>query len=133
MVALDIVRSYNTALFKSQPLVAVFTGATFGIGEHSARALAAAHGTDGKGLRVYIVGRNEAAGTKVTSECQKICPTGQFRYLCAKDLSLLKDVDRVSAEIIRLEQEEEKKTGVKARIDLLVMSHAHLALEPRQG
>ncbi|KAH7356832.1 hypothetical protein BKA65DRAFT_534615 [Rhexocercosporidium sp. MPI-PUGE-AT-0058] len=130
--SIEVVRSWNARIAQSQPLVAVFTGSTAGIGEHSVRALAAAHGKDGKGLRAYIIGRNEASGTRVISECLNVCPAGQFRFIRANDLALLKDVDRVSAEIIRLEEIEVKSTGGKAKIDLLVMSHAFFAIESRR-
>jgi len=132
MVSLDIVKSCNAALLKSQPLVAVITGGTSGIGEHTIRTLATIHGGEGKGLRVYIVGRKEAAATAIIADCLKVCPGGDFRFVQAGDLSLLKDVDHVSAEIIKAE-EAETKNGEKPRIDFLVMGHAFLAFEARQG
>jgi NAD(P)-dependent dehydrogenase (short-subunit alcohol dehydrogenase family) len=112
MVHLDVVRSCNAALVKSQPLVAVFTGGTAGIGSYAARALAA-HAKDGRGLRLYIVS------------------TGQFRFVQTDDLALLKNVDRVCAEIIRSEQEA-ATTGETPRIDLLIMTQGCLAFE-RKG
>ncbi len=55
------------------------------------------------------------------SDCVRLCPEGQFRFVQAEDLALLKDVDRVCAEIIRIE-EDENANGGTARVDLLVMS-----------
>ncbi|KAF2160378.1 hypothetical protein M409DRAFT_70530 [Zasmidium cellare ATCC 36951] len=123
MVDLQSVRLTNSALVHRQPLVAVFTGGTSGIGEYTIRGLAAHHGKTGKGLRVYIVGRNEEAANKIISDCLKICPTEEFIFLKASDLSLLREVDRVCEKIRQL---EEVKAGESARIDLMVMSHADL-------
>ena len=133
MVQLDVVRSSNSTLVKSQPLVAVFVGGTSGIGEATIRVLATTHTDQGKGLRLYIVGRNAAAAEKTISECVRVCPKGQFRFVKAGDLALLKDVDRVCAEITRLEEEENADGGGTARVDLLVMSQAYLTFDPRKG
>jgi len=89
MVSLNVVRSCNAALVKSQPLVAVITGGTSGIGEHTVRTLATIHETEGRGLRVYIVGRKEAAAKAIIADCLKACPAGDFRFVQAGDLSLL--------------------------------------------
>jgi NAD(P)-dependent dehydrogenase (short-subunit alcohol dehydrogenase family) len=132
MVYLDIVKSANITLVKSQPLVAVVTGGTSGIGEATVHALATARGKDGKGLRVYIVGRKEGVAKSIISECLKVCPKGDFRFVRAEDLSLLKDVDRVCTEITKAE-EAEMATGQKPRVDVLVMCHAHLSFEGRHG
>lgn len=132
MVHLDVVRSCNASLVKNQPLVAVFVGGTSGIGEYAVRALAATHANHGEGLRLYIVGRNEDAATKIISDCLKLCRSGQFRFVRADDLSLLRDVDRVCAEIIKAEQEK-NQTGGTLRVDLLVMTQGYLAFESRKG
>lgn len=109
MVSLDAVHSCNSTLVKTQPLVAVFVGSTAGIGEYSVRALAAAHADHRKGLRLYIVGRNESAAKAIVSDCSKVCPTGQFRFVRANDLALLNDVDCVCAEIIQAEEAEQRQ------------------------
>jgi NAD(P)-dependent dehydrogenase (short-subunit alcohol dehydrogenase family) len=132
MVSLELVKSSNAALFKSHFLVAVVTGGTSGIGESTVRALATAHANDGKGLRVYIVGRKKVAAEAIISDCIKASPKGDFRFVQADDLSLLKDVDRVCAEITKAE-EMDTPTNEKPRADLLVMCHAHLAFERREG
>ena len=133
MVHLDVVRSCNSSIVKAQPLVGVFFGGTSGIGESAVRALATAHGTSGKGLRVYIIGRNKAAGEKTVSDCLQACPTGRFRFIRTDDLSLLGEVDRVCTELIKAEEEEARGAGQTARVDFLVMSHAYLAFEARRG
>src|ERR1700761_2711202 len=100
MVKLDDVQTYNAALVQSQPLVAVFFGGTSGIGHYTLRQLATAESKGGKGLRAYIVGRNEKTAETIISECSVIYPEGHFIFVKADDISLIKDVDRVCAEII---------------------------------
>ncbi len=131
MARLDVVYSCNAALVRSQPLVAVFVGGAAGIGSYAVQALAA-HAKDGKGLRLYIVGRNKAAAKKITSDCLEVCPTGQFRFVHTDDLALLKNVDRACTEIIKSEQEL-SGTDENPGIDLLVMTQAYLAFEGRGG
>ena len=134
MVRIDLTRSCNSTLTKTHPLVAVFVGGTSGIGEYTIRALATTHSNQGKGLRLYIVGRNTDAAKRIISDCVDICPAGQFRFVQAKDLALLADVGRVCAEIIQIE-EDENANGGTAKVDLLVMSQAGFPLlfQPRNG
>ena len=134
MVQIDVVRASIASLVKSRPLVAVFVGGTSGIGEFTIQALATTHGTDGKGLRVYIVGRNTSAAEKTIAECRGICPGGEFVFVKANDLSLLGDVDRVCSEIIELEEKNKADSEVP-KIDILVMSQHYFPLlfEPRHG
>lgn len=120
MVQLEAVRAANTALFQSRPLVAVFAGATAGIGESTLRALAAAHGAGGKGLRAYIVGRNKVATEKILADCSRACPTGEFIFVQTKDLSLLEEVDKVCSEITKAEKAS--AGDGRPNIDLLCMS-----------
>ena len=133
MVKLDVVRSCNSALVKAQPMVAVVVGGTSGIGEHTVHALAAAYANQGQELRVYVIGRREAEGKRVTAACLETCPTADFRFVRANDVSLLKDVDRVCAEIISSEEAEAKRTGGKARVDFLVMTQGAMYFDGRHG
>ena len=129
MVKLDVVRTANTALVESQPLVAVFFGGTSGIGHYTLRALATAEANGGRGFRAYIVGRNGKAAGDIISECRGICPQGQFRFFKADDLSLIQDVDRICAELIQLDEKE----GQDPRIDYLMMSQGSNIFLPRKG
>lgn len=134
MVKLELVKSSNAALVASHPLVAVFVGGTSGIGAHSIRSLAETHGDRGKGLRAYIVGRNSKAADKIMSECQKLCPAGQFRFIQANNLALIKDVDLVCTELTKNEEKEATATGVIPKIDILVMTQANFKpWDPRNG
>jgi NAD(P)-dependent dehydrogenase (short-subunit alcohol dehydrogenase family) len=126
--SLHVVRASNNALVKNQPVTAVFVGGTSGIGEYAVRSLASTHGSSGRGLRVYIVGRNEASANAIISDCKKVCPTGEFHFIPAKDLSLIREVDRVCVEITRSIQSERAYAGMlPASIELLVMTQAYFA------
>ena len=123
-------RSANVALTK-HPLVAVFIGGTSGIGEYTLRSLASNHGSTGAGLRVYIVGRNTVAAEKIIADCRRLAPSGEFYFLQAADLSLIKDVDECCRELVDLERQ--KAGSAAARIDLLVMSQGILLFGGRKG
>lgn len=125
MVQLRIVRAYNENLVKNHHITAVFVGGTSGIGEYTMRALASTVGTSGRGLRAYIIGRNQRAADTIIADCLKISPTGDFRFVKANDLSLLQDVDRVCREITSMEALA--ADGGKPYIDLLVLSQAWFA------
>lgn len=130
MVDLTYVRKANATLVQSQPLVAVFFGGTSGIGHQSLRALAVAEAEHkGRGLRAYIVGRNATAADKILAECREIYPQGQFTFLKVDDLSLLRNVDNVCAEIIQLEEKE----GQNPKIDYLMVSQGGSLFLPRTG
>lgn len=130
MVELAEVRQANATFVRSQPLVAVFFGGTSGIGHQSLRALAVAEAEhQGKGLRAYIVGRNATAAEEIIAECRGLYIQGKYEFLQIDDLSLIKNVDRVCAEIIRREQKESSD----ARIDYLMMSQGGSIWLPRIG
>ena len=131
MVAIENVRSTNATFFQQRPLVAVLIGATSGIGEYAIRNLAATYSTQKSSLRLYFVGRNDSAAEKISSDCSRICPNAAFTFLKADDLASLKEVDRVSVEILKLEREEHKND--MPRIDLLVMTQGRVVFGPRQG
>ena len=77
------------------------------------------------------------------ADCKRACPGGDLRFVQAGDLAAMRDVDRACTEITRLEREEEeqkeanrnieKDSRGRARIALLVMSHARLTFDPRNG
>ena len=121
MVQLKEIKAANVAFVKSQPLVAVFVGGTSGISNYTVKTLAATHGDSGKGLRLYIVGRNKESADKTIAECQRVCPHGQF-YFVQVDATLLRNVDRACAEFVKLE--EAASNGEPAHIDILMMSIA---------
>jgi NAD(P)-dependent dehydrogenase (short-subunit alcohol dehydrogenase family) len=125
MSKLDVVAVKNNELVKRQPITAVFAGGTSGIGEYALRSLASTHGSSGQGLRVYIVGRNKASANAIITDCQSLCSAGEFHFVHSTDLSLLREVDRVCAEIVQSVQAHTKTQP--ACIDLLVMTQAHFS------
>ena len=131
MVQLDTVRTANKALCQSRSLTAVFAGATAGIGEATLRALATAHGTGGLGLRAYVIGRKKEATEKILAECSRVCPTGNFVFVHARDLSLLEEVDTVCSEITKAVKQTSGEKS--ASIDLLCMSQGDFNFSPRKG
>ncbi|GAB7344741.1 hypothetical protein MBLNU457_3211t1 [Dothideomycetes sp. NU457] len=124
MVQLSTVHAINTSLIQ-QPLVAVIAGGTSGIGEYILQALVRAHNSGGKGVRVYIVGRNAQKGEERIKECRQLCPDGDFRFVKA-DLSLLREVDVACSEI--LAQEAKEKNG---RVDMLYMTQGEVKFGSR--
>jgi NADP-dependent 3-hydroxy acid dehydrogenase YdfG len=100
MVSLAVVRASNALLPTALPnLVAVFVGATSGIGEYSLKAFA----KHTRESRVYFIGRSEEAGTRIKAECQTLNPKGEFIFIKG-DTSLLKNVDTICNEIKRKEK-----------------------------
>ncbi|KAF7951391.1 hypothetical protein EAE96_006704 [Botrytis aclada] len=131
MVPLPEIHTQTSHLLRthSSTLIAVFVGGTSGNGTYSVLALASAHAKHStQSLLLFIVGRNNEAATKIIAECRERCPRGDFRFVQARDLSLLKDVDRVCEEIKKILIERENEKGEKAWIDLLVMTQGVLTL-----
>jgi NAD(P)-dependent dehydrogenase (short-subunit alcohol dehydrogenase family) len=95
MVALPTVRTSNALLSTKVPgLVAVFVGATSGIGECSLKAFA----KHTRKPRTYFIGRSQEAGDRIRAECQAINPQGEFIFMKV-DTSLIRNVDKACAEI----------------------------------
>jgi NAD(P)-dependent dehydrogenase (short-subunit alcohol dehydrogenase family) len=119
MVNLTEVRLSKSALKASaERLVAVFAGATSGIGESTLRALA----RNARYPIVYIIGRNKVRASIIIDECRLSCPEGTFVFVQA-DLSLLRNVDVVCKRIM----EETRK------LDILFMSQGYISFEGRKG
>ncbi|KAK3681628.1 hypothetical protein B0T22DRAFT_539997 [Podospora appendiculata] len=96
MVALEQIRASNgqiaTALRPG--LVAVFAGATSGIGEATLKQFA----KQAVRPRIYFIGRSGASGKRVRDELVKLNPGGEYTFLSV-DVSLLRAVDQVCREI----------------------------------
>ncbi|KAI6760891.1 hypothetical protein HG530_009751 [Fusarium avenaceum] len=96
MVLLSIVQQTNASAASKLPagLVAVFAGATAGIGETALRAFAK-HTVRPK---IYYVGRSQEAGDRLQKELREVNSEGSYVFI-KKDMSLLKNVDEVCRDI----------------------------------
>ena len=100
MVALDLIRASNNQISSALPagLVAVFAGATNGVGETTVKEFAK-HAT---APQVYIIGRSQEAGDRIARECRQSNPEGTFTFI-QTDASLMRNVDAVCAKIANKE------------------------------
>ncbi|KAJ8096603.1 hypothetical protein POJ06DRAFT_297616 [Lipomyces tetrasporus] len=100
MVQLSTVKSSNALIASSLPpkLVAVFVGATSGIGETSLKQFAK-HACQ---PRIYFVGRSQQAGDRIAKECKSLNPEGEYIFVKA-DVSLLNNVDEVCEDLKKKE------------------------------
>ncbi|KAI0390192.1 hypothetical protein F5Y17DRAFT_80351 [Xylariaceae sp. FL0594] len=96
MVSLDIVQASNARIKSDLPsgLVAVFIGATSGIGEATPKHFVK-HAAK---PRVYFTGRRRDVGLRVQAELQQLNPGGEYFYL-QHDSSLLRNVDALCRDI----------------------------------
>ncbi|KOS46329.1 hypothetical protein ACN38_g2695 [Penicillium nordicum] len=96
MVSLPDVQSSNAQIANTLPagLVAVFVGATNGIGEAALKEFA----RSARSPRAYFIGRSQEAAARITAECRQLNPEGEFTFIKA-DVSLIRNVDAVCREI----------------------------------
>lgn len=96
MVSLTDIQSSNSRLASALPpgLVAVFVGATRGIGETSLKEFA----KHARKPRVYFIGRSQEAGDRVAAECKELNSEGEYTFLKA-DTSLICNVDKICRDI----------------------------------
>ncbi|KAI3341794.1 NAD(P)-binding protein [Ustulina deusta] len=101
MVSLSSVSSSNSRISSALPsrLVALFVGATSGIGEATLKKFA----QHAKSPRAYFIGRSQEAADRIVAECQALNPTGQYIFRQA-DVSLIRVVDEVCEQIKGKEQ-----------------------------
>ncbi|XMA12230.1 hypothetical protein WAI453_005021 [Rhynchosporium graminicola] len=120
MVSIQDIRKSN-ATFKSSEqafgLVAVFVGATSGIGMGSLRQFA----KNAKAPKIYILGRSKSAATPLLSEIKTLNPEGIYEFI-ETEISLIKNVDKACDEI----KSKEKK------VDLVFTSPGFLAFGGRK-
>ncbi len=96
MVSLADMKSSNSRIPSSLPpgLVAVFAGATSGIGETTLKQFA----KHARQPRVYFLGRSQEAGDRIVAECKTLNSEGEYIFVKA-DLSLIRVVDEVCRDI----------------------------------
>ncbi|KAE8393887.1 hypothetical protein BDV23DRAFT_170022 [Aspergillus alliaceus] len=118
MVSLQSIHAHNAALQSLIPgLVAVFVGGTSGISLSTALALAR-HTLSPK---IYLIGRSQSAANAAIADIQTINPSAQPTFL-QTDISLLKNVDGVCAEIAAKEK----------KLNLLFMTPGYISLRGRE-
>ena len=96
MVSLTDVQSSNSRIASALPpgLVAVFVGATSGVGETSLKQFAKYACQP----RLYFIGRSQEAGDRIAAECKDLNSEGEYIFIKA-DVSLLCTVDDVCRDI----------------------------------
>lgn len=96
MVSLKAIRASNERVASELPagLVAVFFGATSGIGETTLKHFAKLV----RQPRIYFVGRREDLGNRIKTELKILNPDGEYHYMKC-DASLLKNVDQLCRDI----------------------------------
>lgn len=132
MPNLQSIRAGIAEIPEGRPLVIALVGATTGIGSYVAKTWATTFAKHGSKLRVYIVGRNAARAEILLKFGREASPGSDWRFVQVSDLSLMKEVDRVSSLII--EQEENAPfAGGLARLDALYLSQARSPLHEAKG
>lgn len=101
MVTLSQVQASNARIASTLPPgpVAVFVGATSGIGETSLKQFA----KHTLRPRIYFIGRSEEAGDRIATECKALNAEGEYIFVKA-DLTLIAAVDEVCREIKKSEK-----------------------------
>lgn len=96
MVTLSQVQSSNSLISSTFPpgIVAVFIGATSGIGEATIKQFA----KHCRQPRAYFVGRSQDAGDRIAAECKALNAEGDYIFVKA-DVSLIHVVDEVCEDI----------------------------------
>lgn len=96
MVQLKSVRESNALIKSDLPhgLVAVFTGATSGIGEAALKQFV----RDAVKPRCYMVARSKTAADRIINECRDLNSEADLIFIQA-DLTLIKSVDEVCEQI----------------------------------
>jgi hypothetical protein len=118
MVAIKDVRASNAAFKASRPsVVAVFVGATSGIGLSTLEKLAAA-----SDATLYVLGRSKASATPLLDNLAKINPEARVNFI-ETEIGLIKNVDKACEEIAAKEK----------KIDILFMSPGGVTLNGRVG
>jgi NAD(P)-dependent dehydrogenase (short-subunit alcohol dehydrogenase family) len=119
MVDLQTMISSNNRLSTAKgPYVALFVGATSGIGLGVLKEFTR-HAVD---PRVYFVARNATTAASIVDELRVLNPRGKFEII-EKNVSLLKDAEKV-AELVKAKE---------SSLDLLFLSAGFFSLDGRKG
>jgi NADP-dependent 3-hydroxy acid dehydrogenase YdfG len=96
MVTFSDVLKSNAKIPSGLPkrLVAVFAGATSGIGEATLKLLSK-YAVE---PRIYLIARNQTSAERVIADCRQINPQGEYMFVQA-DLSSIRETDRACEHI----------------------------------
>lgn len=121
MVAYSKIVAHNEALKSTPNLVAVFVGATQGIGLGTLKAFA----RHTSAPTAYCVGRSPETLRRIADELKTLNPNGNYIPIECADLTLLKNVDSACQSVTQ-------KTEAGARkVDLLCMSAGFMSFSGR--
>jgi len=123
MVNLQDIQKSNASLQSLPPpgrLIAVFAGATSGIGLHALKAFARYVPAP----TAFVICRSRARSAHIIDELKTINPNGVWEFIEA-EVSLIKEVDRVCEEI--------KTTPGVDHVDILFLSPGFLSFGEREG
>ncbi|EPE30048.1 NAD(P)-binding Rossmann-fold containing protein [Glarea lozoyensis ATCC 20868] len=101
MVHLHSMEKSNSTLAESLPakMVAVFVGATSGIGEYAMKAFA----QQTIQPKIYFVGRSQTAADRIIAEATQLNSSGEYIFI-KSNVALLKNVEEVCRQIKAKEQ-----------------------------
>jgi NADP-dependent 3-hydroxy acid dehydrogenase YdfG len=101
MVFLPDILASNAQISSTLPkqLIAVFAGATSGIGEVTLKTFV----KYAKEPRIYLLARNPASAERVIAECRELNPSADYRFIKV-DLSSIKETDHACDEVKRKEE-----------------------------
>jgi NADP-dependent 3-hydroxy acid dehydrogenase YdfG len=101
MISLSNVQSSNSLISSTLPpgLVALFVGATSGIGEVTLKKFA----KYAVKPRAYFIGRSQDAADRIIAECKTINSAGEYIFIKA-DVSLIRNVDEICKEFKKKEK-----------------------------
>ena len=129
MPNIQTIRDGIAVLPKGPPLVFALVGGTTGIGSYVARAIADTYAEASASIRVYIIGRRLDRAETVLNYGRDTSPGSDWRFIKVSDLSLLTEVDSVSREILK-QEEDQPFAGGPPRLDVLYISQALSPLQP---
>ncbi|MCJ1299225.1 hypothetical protein MMC08_002017 [Hypocenomyce scalaris] len=117
MVSIEVVRASNASLKKLQPgLVALFVGATSGIGEYTLKQFF----RQTTSPRIYFVGRNQDAANRILADLKPLNPAGSATFI-RKDITLLSSVREICEDLLAREKS----------LNLLFLTPGFLSLKGR--
>ncbi|KAF8646486.1 hypothetical protein AX16_007188 [Volvariella volvacea WC 439] len=111
----------NAAHATTYPLVAVFVGGTSGIGRGMLETFAARMSNSSTASQIFVVGRNAQAAGEIEQNLKTLDPNvPAFKFISA-DLTLMRNVRKVSAEILR----------TTPKINFLIMTPGIMSMNKR--